>query len=174
MTEPLTVIGARTFVRGSLEGDEEVAVEGRVEGSIRLSGALIVEADGVVRADVEARSVIVRGTLVGDVIAEESIHIAESGRVLGDLKAPRVALAEGASFCGGIDMGEFDVGIDLEERPRAERAKPIRSRPPVPSVPPALPSAPPAAVEPAAKKRSLPPPPKVRALGKAKAVKKGS
>jgi cytoskeletal protein CcmA (bactofilin family) len=176
MTEPLTVIGARTIVKGTIEGDEDVAVEGRVEGSVRLDGTLIVEIDGVVRADVDVRAAVIRGVLAGDVTAGESVHIAEHGRVVGDIKAPRVSLAEGAAFRGHIDMGELDLGFDVEEKPRAERAKAPRGRVPQPSVAPALPSAPPPARgdETTSIKRTVPPPPKVRALGRTKAVKKGS
>lgn len=176
MTEPLTVIGARTIVRGTIEGDEEVAVEGRVEGTVRLDGTLVIEIDGVVRGDVEVRAAIVRGVLVGDVTAEESVHVAERGRVVGDIRAPVVSLAEGASFRGGIDMGEFDVGFEIAPAPLPERARAQRGRAPRPPAPAAIP-VPPAPARPeetAPGGKTVPPPPKVRALGRAKAVRKRS
>ena len=208
MSEPMTIIGTNTFVNGNLEGDEDLTVEGRVEGSINLSKTLTVEVGGVVRANINVRNAVVSGILVGNVTAQESVHVTEQGRVVGDISAPRVILVDGASFRGNIDMGDFDVdrategfapkavprkaparveGAEqpaAEEKPRAERAPAVRTRPaPVPTRRPVAAPAPkpaqaaaaqsskaPAAAE-ASVKRS-PPPPKVRTIGKTKAVKK--
>jgi len=206
MSEPMTIIGTNTFVNGNLEGDEDLTVEGRVEGSINLSKTLTVEVGGVVRANINVRNAVVSGILVGNVTAQESVHVTEQGRVVGDISAPRVILVDGASFRGNIDMGDFDVdratdGFSskgsprkvraegeepvAEEKSRAEKPPVVRTRPaPIPTRRPAAApskpaakaqaaqaSAPAAAAEPAVK-RSPPPPPKVRAIGKTKAVKK--
>ena len=206
MTEPMTIIGTNTFVNGNLEGDEDLTVEGRVEGSINLSKTLTVEVGGVVRANIHVRNAVVSGILVGNVTAQESVHVTEQGRVVGDISAPRVILVDGASFRGNIDMGDFDVDRATEgfapkaaahraparveseesggeEKSRVERPAVVRTRPvPTPTRRPAVAPPPkaapvqvakpaPAAVE-AVVKRSPPPPPKVRAIGKTKAVKK--
>jgi len=206
MSEPMTIIGTNTFVNGNLEGDEDLTVEGRVEGSINLSKTLTVEVGGVVRANINVRNAVVSGILVGNVTAQESVHVTEQGRVVGDISAPRVILVDGASFRGNIDMGDFDVdratdgfaskGLPrkaraegeepaAEEKSRAERPQVVRTRPaPVPTrrpvAAPPKPAAPakaaqasaPAVAAETAVKRSPPPPPKVRAIGKTKAVKK--
>ncbi|MCP4603998.1 MAG: polymer-forming cytoskeletal protein [Proteobacteria bacterium] len=109
MTEPITIIGSNTVVNGNLEGDEDLTIEGRVEGTITLSRTLTVEANGIVHANINVRNAIISGVLVGNVEAEDSVHITEEGRVMGDISAPRVILVDGASFRGSIDMGEFDV-----------------------------------------------------------------
>ncbi|MBN2803486.1 MAG: polymer-forming cytoskeletal protein [Deltaproteobacteria bacterium] len=109
MSEPITIIGSETVVSGNLEGDEDLTIEGRVEGSISLSKTLCVEVGGVVRADINVRNAIISGVLVGNVEAQESVHVTEQGRVVGDISAPRVILVDGASFKGNIDMGNFDV-----------------------------------------------------------------
>lgn len=111
-----TLVGARTYVRGNLQGDEDLTVVGRVDGAITLSKALIVDPDGVVVADVQVQRAIVSGTVVGNISATDLIHLTETGRVVGDLAAPRVVLVEGASFRGNVDMGDL-------ESPRAERPK---------------------------------------------------
>jgi cytoskeletal protein CcmA (bactofilin family) len=203
MSEPMTIIGTNTFVNGNLEGDEDLTVEGRVEGSITLSKTLTVEVGGVVRANINVRNAVVSGILVGNVTAQESVHVTEQGRVVGDISAPRVILVDGASFRGNIDMGDFDVdrateGFTAKSAPRkarvegeapvteekahAERPQVVRTRPaPIPTRRPAAAPAKPAPAQaaqptpPAADavvKRSPPPPPKVRAIGKTKAVKK--
>ena len=109
MSEPVTVIGANTVVNGNLEGDEDLTIEGRVEGTITLSRTVTIEQNGVVHANINVRNAIISGVLVGNVEAEDSVHVTEDGRVMGDIAAPRVILVDGASFRGNIDMGNFDV-----------------------------------------------------------------
>ncbi|PID38791.1 MAG: hypothetical protein CSB49_03710 [Proteobacteria bacterium] len=108
-----TVIGAQTRVAGHLRGDEDLTVHGRVDGNIHSGRGLTVEASGVVVAEtVEVGSAIVHGTVVGSITASELVHICEGGRVVGDLQAPRVILAEGALFRGMIDMGPVEEGLE--------------------------------------------------------------
>ena len=128
MSEPVTVIGAHTVVNGNLEGDEDLTIEGRVEGTITLSRTLTIEQNGVVHANINVRNAIISGVLVGNVEAEDSVHVTEEGRVMGDIAAPRVILVDGASFRGNIDMGNFDVERgEVSERPVAMPA--VRSTP---------------------------------------------
>ncbi len=110
MTEPVTSIGKATVVKGQLEGDENLIVEGKVEGSIHLSKTLTIETSGVIHAEISVQEAIIRGVLVGNIQAADLVHITEEGRVVGDIKAPRVILVDGASFRGNIDMGKFDKG----------------------------------------------------------------
>jgi len=109
MSEPITIIGSETIVNGNLEGDEDLTVEGRVEGSISLSKTLSVEVGGVVRADINVRNAVISGVLVGNIEAQEAVNLTDQGRVIGDISAPRVILVDGSSFKGNIDMGDFDI-----------------------------------------------------------------
>ncbi|MBN2715506.1 MAG: polymer-forming cytoskeletal protein [Deltaproteobacteria bacterium] len=133
MSEPITIIGSETIVSGNLEGDEDLTIEGRVEGSISLSKTLTVEVGGVVRADINVRNAVISGVLVGNVEAQESVHITEQGRVVGDISAPRVILVDGSSFKGNIDMGDFNIDQDTSERRETKSRKPatpsVRVRP---------------------------------------------
>jgi len=80
-------------------------VEGKVEGKIELrQNSVTVGAKGRVSAEVHARIVMIDGEVDGDVNAEEQIVIRRSGRVRGDLVAPRVTIEDGARFKGSIDM----------------------------------------------------------------------
>lgn len=193
MTEPVTIIGTNTVVSGNLEGDEDLTIEGRVEGTITLSRTLSIENNGVVHANVNVRNAVISGVLVGNVVADDSVHITEEGRVMGDIKAPRVILVDGASFRGNIDMGEFDVEraegmsrpssepaivAEKMDRPqvRLRPAAPAEPTPAAPRKPAPRPSQPPKrasrAPAPAAAKKKAAPAPKVRSVGKAKAKKK--
>lgn len=98
------VIGAKTLVKGEIRGDEEVLVEGTVEGHINIQRDLRVGPTGVVRATIEAQSVVVSGEVIGDCIAVTRVEIQSTGRVTGNIKAPKIVIAEGAMFKGSSDM----------------------------------------------------------------------
>ncbi len=98
------VIGTRVQLKGELHGSEPVVVEGSVEGSVRLTSELRVAPGGTVKASVSAHTLIVAGEVVGDCEATEKVVIEASGRLTGNIKAPRIVIAEGATFRGTSDM----------------------------------------------------------------------
>ncbi len=98
------VIGAKTRIKGEITGDENVTVDGQVEGMIRIGRDLRVGASGSVRANVVAQNIIVGGELFGDCQASHRVHIEATGRVTGNIRAPRVVILEGATFRGNSDM----------------------------------------------------------------------
>jgi cytoskeletal protein CcmA (bactofilin family) len=98
------VIGPRTVVKGEITGDEDVLVEGTVEGEIKIARDLRVGQGGTVRATISAQSVVVSGEVVGDCHAENRVEIQASGRVTGNIRAPKIVIAEGAMFKGNSDM----------------------------------------------------------------------
>jgi cytoskeletal protein CcmA (bactofilin family) len=101
---PACVIGAKTRIKGDVTGDENIQVEGYVEGSIRISRDLRIGAGGTVKATVQAQSVVVAGELLGDCTATQRVQIEASGRMTGNIRAPRVVIVEGATFRGNSDM----------------------------------------------------------------------
>jgi len=105
-----TIIGESILINGSLNGDEDLTVRGRVEGTLTLTKTLVVEQSGIVKAEVQVRNCVIAGVVVGNVTATESVEITKEGRMVGDIAAPRVIIVDGASFRGRIDMGEVDVG----------------------------------------------------------------
>ena len=100
----MATIGAGITVNGRISGDEEVAVFGRVEGTVSLSDRLRVEEGGVVVADVDAQSLAVHGTLSGNIVVRDVITLHAGCAVTGNLRAPRIIIEEGARFKGNIDM----------------------------------------------------------------------
>jgi len=101
---PASVIGATLRFKGELRADEDFVLQGRIEGSIHHSQNLTIGTEGVVKGDSRARSIVVDGTVEGDLYALESIQIRATARVQGNLLAPRVAIADGATFNGKVDM----------------------------------------------------------------------
>lgn len=149
-----TVIGESILISGKLTGDEDLTIRGRVEGELSLSHTLIVEPSGIVKANVAVKNAIVSGVVVGNIAATESVELTREGRMVGDIRAPRVILVDGASFRGRIDMGEVEPGRHLESRP----ARPTTTRPA--TVRPATAPARPTVVSKPAGKPQPPPPPK--------------
>jgi cytoskeletal protein CcmA (bactofilin family) len=98
------VIGSKVQLKGELQGAEAVLVEGMVEGSIRLTAELRIAPGGTVKADVSANTVVVAGEVIGDCHATERVVLESTGRLTGNIRAPRIVIAEGASFRGTSDM----------------------------------------------------------------------
>ena len=100
-------IGRSIRIRGEVSGDEDLLIQGHVDGTVNLKQhALTVGAEGEVKADVTARLITVEGRVEGDLTADDQLILRGSAQVDGDLTAPRVVLEDGARFRGGIDMGE--------------------------------------------------------------------
>lgn len=99
------VIGPKITFKGELTGEEDLLIQGTVEGTIDLKGyQLTVGAQGTVKANLKAKIIIIEGTVEGDLIGQERIEIKASSNVKGNLIADRVTLEDGAKFRGSIDM----------------------------------------------------------------------
>lgn len=99
------VIGTTIQVSGDIVGGENLLVEGHVEGTIKLEKHdLTIGVTGTAHANLTAKLVRIEGEVVGDVVGIERVVIASSGRVRGNITAPRVLVEDGARFKGMIDM----------------------------------------------------------------------
>ncbi len=98
-------IGKSVIIKGELSGSEDLYVDGQVEGSIELSGnRLIIGPHGQVRANVNAKGVIVQGKLDGNIRASERAELTKSAIAVGDIVTQRIAIEEGAFFKGKVDI----------------------------------------------------------------------
>ena len=99
------IIGPSITIKGDVTGEEDLLIQGRVEGKVDLAQHNItVGANGRIKANIFGRSVTVEGEVDGDLHAEEQIAIRKSGRVRGNVSAPRVTIEDGAMFKGSIEM----------------------------------------------------------------------
>jgi cytoskeletal protein CcmA (bactofilin family) len=98
------VIGGKTLIKGEITGDEDVLIEGKVEGQVRISRDVRVGPTGSVKATIEAQSVVVSGEVIGDCSATSRVEIQASGKLTGNIRAPKIVIAEGAMFKGNSDM----------------------------------------------------------------------
>ena len=101
----LATIGPSIYIKGDLTGEEDLVIQGRVEGTINLKqNNLTIGQEGDINANIYALTVTVEGTLKGDIYGEEKVVIKKSGNVNGNVTAPRVSLEDGARFKGSMDM----------------------------------------------------------------------
>ena len=99
-----TVIGKGITIEGEVSSEDEVVVGGVIRGKLDVEGQVTVEPEGVVEADIGARSVSISGAVTGNVTASERVDLLEGARLIGDVKAARLTIADGASFKGNVDM----------------------------------------------------------------------
>lgn len=124
-------IGPGITINGDISGEENLAIEGKVEGKINLPGHQVeVGKAGRVHADIVAKYIKVEGEMQGDIDGKEKVVIASSGNVRGNISAPRVMLEDGAIFKGSIDINPNDsapVELPLASQKSADNVKPLGS-----------------------------------------------
>ncbi len=99
-----TVIGNTIVIDGEIEGGEDLIIQGTVHGKIALEESLFVEGTGVVEADIETQNVEVSGEVTGNITCTDKVEIKKDGKMTGDIKAPRILIADGAHFKGNVIM----------------------------------------------------------------------
>jgi cytoskeletal protein CcmA (bactofilin family) len=128
------VIGPSIEIDGKLKGDEDLVVEGRIKGTVMLKQhTLTVGNQGRLDAEVYAHSILVDGTVHGDLYASERISIRKTARIEGNILAPRISLEDGAKFRGSIDMDAESEAFRKAFGQQAGRAAGAPSKPSSPS-----------------------------------------
>jgi cytoskeletal protein CcmA (bactofilin family) len=109
-------------IKGEVNGDEDLFVDGQIEGKITLGKAVMtIGPNANIKADVTAREVVVRGRVQGKLTGAERIQIWHTARINGDLKADRIAIEEGAELHGNIEVGKLANGaFDMPVRPASK------------------------------------------------------
>jgi cytoskeletal protein CcmA (bactofilin family) len=117
------LIGAGIHINGDISGSENLVVEGRVDGKIRLElNQVQIGQSGRVNADISAKVIKIAGEVRGDINGTESVIISRSGNVHGNIVAPRMTLEDGAIFKGSIDM---DPGEAVKAKPVSPAKKTV-------------------------------------------------
>jgi cytoskeletal protein CcmA (bactofilin family) len=104
-TADQATIGKSLVIKGEVTGSESLYIDGRVEGSINLSGNRVtIGRNGVVSANINAREIVVLGKVRGNLTASDRVDIRSDGSLTGDVVAARISIEDGAFFKGGIDI----------------------------------------------------------------------
>ena len=109
--EEMANIGKSISIKGDLTGNEDIVIEGKVEGKVDLpNGQLTIGSNGTVKGEVNAKAVVVVGRVTGNVRGSERVEIQGSGTIEGDVQSPRLVVAEGAVLNGSIQMTKKEAG----------------------------------------------------------------
>lgn len=100
-----TYLGPDVVIDGTISGSEAIIIEGTVRGKINLGSDLQIGTRARVEATVHAKNVTIEGKLMGDVSADDRVELVMTASVDGNIKAPKIVVAEGAKFRGSVDMG---------------------------------------------------------------------
>ena len=129
-TADQATIGKSLVIKGEVTGSESLYIDGRVEGSINLSGNRVtVGRNGVVSANINAREIVVLGKVRGNLTASDRVDIRSDGSLTGDVVAARISIEDGAFFKGGIDIrkaGQKANGEEVKTSATAETASAAR------------------------------------------------
>ena len=99
-----TVIGKSVTIKGEIQGSEPLVIEGTVEGKVQIDTSVMIRDSGLVKADLDAGTLNVAGGVIGNISVKEKVEIVNGGYVVGDIRAPRVVINDGASVKGHIEM----------------------------------------------------------------------
>jgi cytoskeletal protein CcmA (bactofilin family) len=127
-TADQATIGKSLVIKGEVTGSESLYIDGRVEGSINLSGNRVtVGRNGVVSANINAREIVVLGKVRGNLTASDRVDIRSDGSLTGVVVAARISIEDGAFFKGGIDIRKAGQKPNGEEvKVQAESASAAR------------------------------------------------
>lgn len=111
-----TRIGEGCSFEGRIDGSDHCTVSGKVTGECDLSGVLRIKKNGSWQGNIDADVVVIAGTVEGNVSAKSKIELSHSGRVVGNIKAPSIAIAEGGTIDGEISMMSSEKVMRFTER----------------------------------------------------------
>jgi cytoskeletal protein CcmA (bactofilin family) len=121
-----SVLGPTLTFKGELSADEDLVIQATVEGTIaHQTKNLIIGEHGKIRADIRASVIIVEGSVEGDLYGDEAVIVKKSGRVNGNVFAPRISLEDGATFNGRIEMKPLVAAAPATQRSSDEAAERI-------------------------------------------------
>jgi cytoskeletal protein CcmA (bactofilin family) len=115
-----SMIAGSAVIRGNVRGDTSLEILGRVEGDVGVTGDLTIGPDAVIVGAVSGARVVIGGSVEGDVTGTEAVVISDTGRVIGDLLAPRIGVSEGALVRGSVRTD--GNGAAASSRPAPARA----------------------------------------------------
>ncbi len=100
-----TVIGADTHIKGEMTFDGNAKILGRFEGTITTKGQLNIAEGASCKAQVSAGSITVDGQVEGNLTASDTVRLNAKSKLVGDLAAAKLVVAEGAAFAGQVQVG---------------------------------------------------------------------
>lgn len=99
-----TVIGSGIIIEGEVTSDDDVIVQGTIKGKLSAKDGVVVDAGGLVDADIHGGPMSIAGSVTGNLNSTDRVDLQNGARVVGNVKATRITIADGAQFKGSVDM----------------------------------------------------------------------
>ena len=112
-----SLFSKKVSIIGDIQGKEDLHVEGRFKGSIKITGNIFVGPTGLVEADVEANNITILGKIHGNVLARQQLEIQSAGELIGDCSAQSIDIKEGAVFEGRSNMLRQKTSPSISSQP---------------------------------------------------------
>jgi cytoskeletal protein CcmA (bactofilin family) len=110
-----SLVGKTLVVKGEIFSEDEILIEGKIQGKITVKNRVTIGRDGNVEADIEAREVVIKGKVTGNVRGSQRVEIVPAGTLHGDIQSPRVVIADSGFFEGSIEMRQHDEKVKGKE-----------------------------------------------------------
>lgn len=110
-----SLIGKTLLVKGEVFSEDEILIEGKIQGKISVKNRVVIGRDGVVEAEIDARDIIIKGKVIGDVRGSQRVEIVPAGTLHGNIHAPRVVIADNGFFEGNIEMRQREDKAKSQE-----------------------------------------------------------
>lgn len=114
------VLNSDVELKGTLKFSGELTFDGKLEGDINSDGTLNLGDNAVVKGNINAGTIVMRGKITGNVIAKEKLDIKSKTELFGDIRAPRLAIEEGVTFVGKTEVNPNKVAPSAPPAPAAD------------------------------------------------------
>ncbi len=125
----VTVVGQGIFLRGSIRGEGDLEIRGRIEGDVEVTGEVTITDGALIKADISAKRITVRGAVAGNLTGEEGVRLEEGARVVGDVRGASIGITEGALLRGNVQTGSGAEGQKGRARATGAARPAVRAEP---------------------------------------------
>jgi len=123
-----SLVGKTLLIKGEIFSEDEILIDGRVQGKITVKNRVVIGSGGDVEAEIEAREVVIKGKVTGNVRGSQRVEIVAAGALHGNISSPRVVIADSGIFEGNIEMKQREEkNKPLEEKPAPAQTPPQNS-----------------------------------------------
>ena len=126
--EVATTLGSDTNFKGTMTFEKPLKIDGKFDGELTTKGSLIVGQSGEVHADIRVGDIVINGQVSGNIAADGKVQLNPTASLIGDIKAARLAIAEGATFVGNCDVNPAGAAT-TRPRPAEVKTTPIVTKP---------------------------------------------
>jgi len=104
-----TIIGRDAQFKGDMSFENNLQILGSFEGKLTTTGNLVISSEAIVKADIEANTVVIEGSIQGNLLVKDIVELSKTAIIKGDIECGRLTMSAGASFEGNFKIGKMDI-----------------------------------------------------------------